>query len=269
MGRESESGANSRERRAGRIASVCLLVVGVAAFIAAVAVISQTKYYPPGTDIGAVLVPHPAKYKLSLGHMGDLTLESFGLFRAPLWEIGIGMLLGSLLNWFFRRTGKSLQANFSLLAMSIVILFCVWQGYIIFSPEIASKEIALQIKQVYKPGETIVINGVYETGSDLNFYTGIQVHVLNGVAGDLWFGSFWPDAPHVYETDDSLVQLWNGPNRVYLFTPEYLKERALKNLDPSTVYVFARRGGKTVYTNRPVEAAQSEFAAPALAAHPL
>ena len=37
-----------------------------------------------------------------------------------------------------------------MLAMSIVILFCVWQGYIIFSPEIASKEIALAIKQVYQ-----------------------------------------------------------------------------------------------------------------------
>ena len=269
MGRESESPTDSRERRAGRIASVCLLIIGIAALIATLALLSQTKTYPPGTDIGSVLIPHPAKYKLSLGHMGDLTLESFGLFRAPLWEIGIGMFVGALLNWLFRRRGKSIQANFSLLAMSIVILFCVWQGYIIFSPEIASKEIALAIKQVYQPGETIVINGVYETGSDLNFYTGIQVHVLNGVAGDLWFGSFWPDAPHVYETDESLVKLWNSPNRVYLFTPEYLKDRALKNLDPSTVYEFTRRGGKTVYTNRPIQPAQSTLAAPASATHPL
>lgn len=253
MQRESESSAGSRERRAGRIASVCLLIIGVGAFVATMALLSQTRSFPAGTDIGAVLTPHPARYKLSLGHMGDLTVESFGLFRAPLWEIGVGMLLGSLLNWFFRKRGETVKANFALATMSIVILFCVWQGYIIFSPEIASKEIALAIKQVYKPGETIVINGVYETGSDLNFYTGVQVHVLNGVAGDLWFGSFWPDAPHVYEDDASFVRLWNGPNRVYLFTPEYLKQRALKNLDPSTVYVLTRRGGKVVYTNRPVD----------------
>jgi 4-amino-4-deoxy-L-arabinose transferase-like glycosyltransferase len=255
MQHESASDPGSRERRAGRIASACLLVIGVLAFAATMALLSQTRTFPAGTDIGAVLTPHPAKYKLSLGHMGDLTVESFGLFRAPLWEIGIGMLAGSLLNWFFRRRGQVLRANFAMAAMAVVILFCVWQGYIIFSPEIASKEIALQIKQVYKPGETIVINGVYETGSDLNFYTGIQIHVLNGVAGDLWFGSFWPDAPKVYEDDASFVRLWNGPNRVYLFTPEYLKERALKNLDPSTVYVLTRRGGKVVYTNRPVEGA--------------
>lgn len=252
MQRESESPAGSRERRAGRFASVCLLMIGVAAFAATIALLSQTHPFPAGTDIGAVLTPHPAKYKLSLGHMGDLTVESFGLFRAPLLEIGVGMLVGSLLNWLFRRRGETVTANFALAAMSIVILFCVWQGYIIFSPEIASKQIALEIKQVYQPGETIVINGVYETGSDLNFYTGVQVHVLNGVAGDLWFGSFWPDAPHVYEDDASFMRLWNGPNRVYLFTPEYLKDEALKNLDPSTVYVLTRRGGKVVYSNRPV-----------------
>jgi 4-amino-4-deoxy-L-arabinose transferase-like glycosyltransferase len=257
MQRESESAADSRERRAGRVASLVLVVVGVAAFAATMWLLSQTHSFPAGTDIGAVLTPHPSRYKLSLGHMGDLSVESFGLFRAPLWEIGVGMLVGSLACWFFRRRGDAIKANFALLAMSLVILFCVWQGYIIFSPEIASKEIALEIKKMYQPGETIVINGVYETGSDLNFYTGIQVHVLNGVAGDLRFGSFWPDAPHVYEDDDSFVKLWNAPNRVYLFTPEYLKNRALKNLDPSTIYVLTRRGGKVVYTNRPVPAAEA------------
>ena len=61
----------------------------------------------------------------------------------------------------------------------------------------------------------------------------------------------------MYENDDSFVKLWNGPNRVYLFTPEYLKGRALKNLDPSTIYVLTRRGGKVVYTNRPTNSASS------------
>lgn len=252
MQRESESAADSRERRAGRNAARVLVVIGVATFLATMWLIWQTQPFPAGTDIGAVLTPHPSRYKLSLGHMGDLSVESFGLFRAPLWEIGVGMLVGSLTCWFFRRRNDAIKANLALLALSIVILACVWQGYIIFSPELASKEIALEIKKLYQPGETIVINGVYETGSDLNFYTGIQVHVLNGVAGDLWFGSFWPDAPHVYEDDDSFVKLWTGPNRVYLFTPEYLKNRALKNLDPSTVFVLTRCGGKVVYTNRPV-----------------
>jgi 4-amino-4-deoxy-L-arabinose transferase-like glycosyltransferase len=267
MQRESESEPGSRERRAGRIASGVLVVIGIAAFAATMWLISQTHPFPPGTDIGAVLTPHPSRYKLSLGHMGDLSVESFGLFRAPLWEIGVGMLLGSLLSWFFRRRNRAIAANYALLAMSIVILFCVWQGYRIFSPEIESKEIALEIAKIYQPGETIVINGVYETGSDLNFYTGIQVHVLNGVAGDLWFGSFWPDAPHVYETDDSFVKLWNGPNRVYLFTPEYLKDRALKNLDPSTIYVLTRRGGKVVYTNRPTNTASSATESSSISFH--
>jgi 4-amino-4-deoxy-L-arabinose transferase-like glycosyltransferase len=250
--RERNSMADSSQRRAGRFASALLLVFGVAAFIATMVLISKTHPFPAGTDIGQVLVPHPGRYKLSLGHMGDLTIGAFGLFRAPLWEIGVGFLVGTGLNWFFRRRGNLLAANFALAGMMVVVLFCVWQGYSIFSPELSSKDMALEIKQVYKPGETIVINGVYETGSSLNFYTGLPVHVLNGVAGDLWFGSFWPDAPKVYETNESFVRLWNGPNRVYLFTPEYLKERAFVGIDPATIHEFARRGGKAIYVNQPI-----------------
>jgi hypothetical protein len=96
-----------------------------------------------------------------------------------------------------------------------------------------------------------VINGKYEFGSTLNFYTGIQLHVLNGRDGNLWFGSFFPGAPAIFEDNESFARLWNGPNRVFLFTEDYLKDRAIGTID--TVFVFARQGGKVVLTNRPVE----------------
>jgi hypothetical protein len=39
---------------------------------------------------------------------------------------------------------------------------------------------------------------------------------------------------------------------VFLFTEDYLKDRALQDIDPKIVYVFARQGGKVVLTNHPV-----------------
>jgi hypothetical protein len=95
---ESNSPASSRERRAGRIASTVMLVIGCAVFIATMAILWQAKPFPPGTDLGDVLTQHPGQYKLSLGHMQDLTIESFGMFRRPLWIFGVSLLAGTTLH---------------------------------------------------------------------------------------------------------------------------------------------------------------------------
>src|SRR4029077_2894823 len=251
--RESNSPAASRERRAGRIASTVMLIIGAAVFIATMAILWQAKPFPPGTDLGDVLTQHPGQYKLSLGHMQDLTIESFGMFRAPLWILGLALLAGTTLNWILRRRGQVLKANLALAGMMIAVLFAVYQGYVIFSPVISSKTLALEIKQQYKPGETIVIYHDYEFGSTLNFYTGIPVHMLNGRRADLWFGSFFPDAPQVFEDDESFARLWNSPARVYFFIEESDAEEALRGIDPKTVFVFVRSGGKVILTNHPMQ----------------
>jgi 4-amino-4-deoxy-L-arabinose transferase-like glycosyltransferase len=252
MQREHDSAAGSSERKAGKIASLALLIIGLIGFAAAMSVLAMTHSFPPGTDIGSVLVPHPGQYALSLGHMEDLTIEAFGLFRTPLWLVGFGLLIGTGLNWIFRRRGAPLKGNLALTAMMIVVLFCVHQGFVIFSPEVTSKNIALKIQKEYKPGDTIVINGKYEFGSTLNYYTGIELHVLNGHDGNLWYGSYFPDAPKLFEDNESFTRLWRGEKRVFLFTEDYLKDTALQDVDPKTVYVFARQGGKVVLTNHPV-----------------
>lgn len=249
--RERQSAGESRDRRYGRAASLVLLVLAVIGFAGAMFLLARTHSFPPGTDIGAVLVPHPGSYKLSLGHMGDLTLESFGLFRTPLLLVGLGLLVGAGLNWIFRRRGKPLAGNLALAGMMIVLLFCVHWGLVIFSPELSSKRVALEIQEAWQPGDTIVINGKYEWGSTLNYYTGIRLHMLNGHDGNLWFGSYFPGAPKVFEDNASFERLWNGPNRVFLFTEDFLAGKALADINRSKVFVFARQGGKVVLSNRP------------------
>lgn len=247
--RESNSEPGSRERRAGRIAATAMLVIGMLVFAATMAILSQTKSFPPGTDIGEVLTQHPGEYKLSLGHMQDLTVESLGLFRPALWELGTALLVGTALSWWYRRRVAAMKANLSLTAMMVFVLFAVYQGYVTFAPEISSKGLALAIERVYKPGDTIVIHHDYEFGSTLNFYTGQPVHMLNGKRADLWFGSFFADAPKVFEDDASFARLWSGPNRVFFFSEESQVDEGLGGIDPKSVFVFARSGGKVVLTN--------------------
>jgi 4-amino-4-deoxy-L-arabinose transferase-like glycosyltransferase len=251
--READSPDSSRERRAGRITSGVLLGLGFVVFVAGMSIFSQTHAFPPGTDIGDLLSGQPGNYKLSLGHMQDLTIETFGLFRAPLWEFGAAMLLGTGLNWFFRRRGSPLKGNLALAGMMVAVLLCVYQGFVIFSPVISSKGLALAIQKEYRPGETVVIYHNYEWGSTLNFYPGIQVHVLDGRRADMWFGSFFADAPRIFEDKESFARLWSGPNRVYMFTEESRTDETMEGIDPKSIHIFARSGGKVVLTNQPAE----------------
>jgi 4-amino-4-deoxy-L-arabinose transferase-like glycosyltransferase len=250
--REGESAVGSTERRTGQRASVALVVIGALGFAAAMTMLALTHRFPPGSDIGTVLVSHPGEYKLSLGHMQDLTIESFGLFRTPLLLVGLALLFGTASNWLLRRRGAVTGANLSLVAMMIALLYCVHIGFVIFSPELTSKTMAQQIRDILQPGDTIVINGKYERGSTLNYYTGQQVYVLNGRDGNLWFGSFFPGAPDVFLDDASFARSWSGRSRVFFFTEDYMKDAALSGIDPTSVHLFAQQGGKFVLTNREI-----------------
>jgi 4-amino-4-deoxy-L-arabinose transferase-like glycosyltransferase len=249
--RERAASAASQERKAGQTASTILFVFGILGFAAAVAMLVMTHPFPPGTDIGTVLTPHPAQYKLSLGHMQDLTIDAFGLFRGPMLLVGLALLAGTGANWLLRRRAKLLLANLAVAAMMVAVLFCVHWGYVIFSPELTSKSMALQIKAALRPQDKIVVNGKYEVGSTLNYYTGVQLCVLNGHDGNLWFGSYFPGAPNIFLDDQSFALLWIGPDRVFLFTEDDVQDKALRDLRANTVFVFAREGGKTIFTNRP------------------
>jgi 4-amino-4-deoxy-L-arabinose transferase-like glycosyltransferase len=248
---ERSSTVASAPRKAGQTASAILFGIGIFTFAGAMAMLAFTHPFPPGTDIGTVLTPHPGQYKLSLGHMQDLTFDALGLFRGPLLLVGLALLVGTGLNWLLRRRGAAIAANLAIAAMMVVVLFCVHRGYVIFSPELTSKTMALQIKNNHlQPDDKIIINGKFELGSTLNYYTGAELYVLNGRDGNLWFGSFFPGAPDIFLDDQSFARLWNGPNRVFLFTEDYVQDQALRDLNHNTVFVFAHQGGKTIFTNR-------------------
>ena len=251
LGYESSPGDRSQARRAGRRISAALFAAGVAGFAVAETLYFLAKPAAPGTQISDLLIDRPGTYTLSMGHLRDLTLQSLGIFRTPLWQIGVVLLLGTGLAWWFRRRGSSYKSNLSLGAMMVGVLFCVHQGYVIFSPELSSKPLALAIRQQYAPGDVIVLNGPYAWGSTLNFYTGAPVHILGSNRNDLWFGSLFSDAPPVFEDAASLTQLWKGQSRVFLFTKAFNKQNALSQIDPGRVFLLARQGNKMVFTNHP------------------
>jgi len=249
---ERESRADSRHRRDGRISSTILLAVGVIIAVVGFALLFFSKAPAPGTDLSDLLKKNPQDYALSFGHFLDLTPQAMGAFRGPLFGFSLAFLSGALANWIFRRRRRTVAGNLALAVMAAVLLVCVHMAFGIFSPIISSKDLAMAIRQQYKPGDQIVVTGLYENASTLNFYTGIPLHSLHDPGGNMWYGTQFPGAPKVWETKESLVQMWNGPQRVFLWTDQEDPE-ALRGL---STFVIARRGGKTVLSNQPIQTRQ-------------
>jgi 4-amino-4-deoxy-L-arabinose transferase-like glycosyltransferase len=249
--RERASFAESRERRNGRISSAILLVVGLTIAVVGFALLLFSTAPAPGTDLSDLLRKNPQDYALSFGHFLDLTPQAMGAFRVPLFWFSLAFLVGTLANWIFRRRGRAGSGNVALVAMMVVVLACVRIAFGIFSPILSSKDLASAIREQYRPGDQIVVIGLYENASTLNFYTGIPLHSLRTPGGNMWYGTQFPGAPRVFETQASFVDMWQGPQRVFLWAEED-NPPALRGL-PS--YIVAQRGGKIIFSNRPAPAA--------------
>ncbi len=203
----------------------------------------------PGTDISTLLESNPSLYNLSLGHIFDLTSEAMGLFRAPLAGVAISMIAAGWGSLLLRRSGRTFAANLTLAAAMVLALTCAHEGLCRFYPIMGSERLAEAINDVRTPADLIVLDGELTSGSTLIFYTQQQVHLVNGRVNGPWYGSFWPDAPQVFETEDSLHRLWAGPQRIFLFTYDAAaRSKDLELFGP--VHMLAASGGKTVLTNR-------------------
>jgi 4-amino-4-deoxy-L-arabinose transferase-like glycosyltransferase len=233
------------------------LTAAVALFFAVTA-----PHTDPHTDI-ATLLAHGGEYDLSLGHLFDLTGAAMGLFRAPLIFFGLSMITIGPLTYLLRRSGRTFAANLSLAAAATGLLLCMHAGLVRFYPTLGSKGLAeaiiaaqrnstcnLQPATCNSSTDLILIDGELTAGSTLLFYTQQPVHLVNGRINGPWYGSFWPDAPSIFETDASLDQLWSGPRRIFLLTyhPD-VRTPDLSRFAP--VHVLSSAGGKSILTNQP------------------
>jgi 4-amino-4-deoxy-L-arabinose transferase-like glycosyltransferase len=246
LARESSSAATDSDRRAGRISATILFAFGVIAFVAGMHLLSISHLPTPGADLADLLKKNPQDYDLSLGHVLDLTPRALGAFRAPLLGASLALLLGTALNWILRRRSRPAEGNIALALMMVGLFACVHSSFSTFSPVLSSYKLAVAIRQHFRPGDLIVVDGEYHQASTLNFYTGYPLRVLHEPSGNLWYGSKFPDAPHVFETPESFATLWAGPAQVFLWTDQ----DDPKELHGKQSFLLARVGGKSILTNR-------------------
>jgi hypothetical protein len=217
--------------------------------VAAVAVLTlfalSWKLPTPG-DISAALSSNPGAYKLSLGHMEDLTIASFAYLRLPLLVAALAFGLGAA--GTFRATGQ--RAFLAIVLMAIVFFQAARIAMARFDPFLSSRPLAEAL--LLAPAGKLIVDHHYYTFSSIFFYTNRTALLLNGRFNNLVYGSYAPGAPNVFIDDAQWKGLWTQPDRYYLVITQQAAARLNALVAPQMLTLVAQSGGKLLLTNHPV-----------------
>lgn len=245
MALDSEPSTSPR-RSFVRYGTRTLCFITAVCAIATLAILTHVRNIPAPGDVSQALVAHPANYKLSLGHMTDLTLDSFAYLRIPLAVAAVAFLVGAL--GTFRARG---QRAFLAAALMMVIFFQAARlALVVFDPYMSSRPLANAL--LHSPVGDLIIEHHYYTFSSVVFYTDRSALLLNGRRQNLEYGSYAPGAPDPFISDTDFARLWSQPQRYYIVTTNKALDR-LRGLAGSNPFVLVlESGGKSLYTNQPL-----------------
>jgi hypothetical protein len=223
-------------------------VAGIAG-LACLAILIAVQHVPTPGDITAALSVHPNAYKLSLGHMEDLTVDSFAYLRVPLIIAGAGFLLGAL-GALMTRSARSYPRVYLAAALMMVVFFQAARlAMVKFDPLLSSRDFATAILE--DPPGQIILDHSYYWFSSIPFDTNRPVLLLNGRWNNLEYGSNAPGAPDVFLDDGKLKTLWSQPQRYYLVARANQTQRFNDLLGQNNIEILGRSGGKLLMTNLP------------------
>ncbi len=209
-----------------------------------------SRHIPYVADIGTVLSHNLKNDTLSMSHALDLTGSSFAALRLPSALAAVALLVFSLLALGLRMRRRHYAATWTIALGMGLLLFASHLALRRFGPYLSSKNLAMVIAKYAKPTDKVMIYGDQAFGSSLLFYLQRRVDLVNGNTTSMWFGSTFPDAPHIFLNDTELKQAWYSPHRVFLFVPPQHVMKVEKLL-PTERYQLAESSGKVVYSNRP------------------
>lgn len=225
--------------------AVLTALAGIAAATAITILLLIRNVATPG-DIFTALTSHPSAYTLSLGHMEDLTLQSFAYLRTPLLLAAIAFLIGAI--GTFRAPAR--RAFVCVTLMMMLFFQAARLALITFDPDLSSKTLAEAI--LHSPDGKLIVDRHYYAYSSVFFYTNRTGLLLNGRRLNLSYGSYAPGAPDPFIDDAQFKELWSTPQRYYLVA----SDAALQRLEPlvgrDNLNIVAAEGGKFLATNLPL-----------------
>jgi hypothetical protein len=188
-----------------------------------------------------------------------LTLNAFAYLKLPL---GLAALAfgGCALALVFSRNNT--RRTVLVVAVSMIVFFQAARIALVrFDSYLGSYPLAVRLQQS-PPGQLIEADAYYAFSS-VFFYTNRTALLLNGRINNLEYGSYAPDAPHVFIDDSRFVSLWSGDSRCYLLAYGEDMPHLEQLVGQSNLHVVAENAGNYLLTNQPLLSRVSLGEAPA------
>lgn len=212
-------------------------------------------------DISTLLKTHPNDfYRLSMGHLFDLTPQAFADLRTPALMAAACFSVGFVAAWLVGRTRRVVISTVVLAATMAVFIFAANLAYAVFEPHMSSRPLAVEILKHLRTGDQIAVYGEFDPASSVSFYTHRQLLIWNGRYNNLELGSHYPDAPKIFFTDQNFPAIWRSPVRVFLVVPQEQRKAAYQRLEKNRTWLVMESGGKAVYVNQPLAPGQPSLA---------
>jgi 4-amino-4-deoxy-L-arabinose transferase-like glycosyltransferase len=258
-----ELGATQSRRTNVRAAGL-LALLGLTGAAYCLYLIARSPTPAPDVELASILRRSPANYALSFGHFLDLNVQAMAGFRLPLALTAVAFGLGLPVAWYLRLPRRDtehektyiLAANLATAATAFGFLFAAHLALRRFAPVLGSQQLAAAIAPQLQLADSrnsdlIVVHQEYEFASALAFYLRRDdLHILEGRSSNLWYGSFFSDAPPIFETSQTIAQRWRGRQRIFLWQDLANNPSPLPQM-PGPIYVIARSGGKEIVSNQP------------------
>jgi hypothetical protein len=229
-----------------RLGTRVLCAVAILAAIATFGIFVAVRHLPAPGDISQALSHHPGAYKLSLGHLLDLTLDSFAYLRLPLVVATIAFLAGAVgtSRWLGHR------AFLATALMMMLFFHAARLALVVFDPYLSSRPLAEAILK--SSAGKLIVDHHYYTFSPVFFYTDRTAWLLNSRYYNMEYGSYAPGAPEVFINDAQFKNLWLQPERFYVVADHNAFQRFENLVGVEHLHSVAASGGKVLLTNEPV-----------------
>jgi 4-amino-4-deoxy-L-arabinose transferase-like glycosyltransferase len=236
----------TRESRILRFGNGGLTIICAVAFLGAVSILVAVRHVATPGDISQALSYNPSAYKLSLGHMEDLTLNSFAYLRLPLAVAAVAFLIGSVGTLPRFRKGS----YFAIAVMMVVFFHAARLAMVTFDPYLSSRPMVKVLDQA--PQGDLIIDHHYFWYSSVFFYTNRTALLLNGRFFGLVYGSYAPTSANPFIDNTQLQHLWRTPARYYLFAKATQLDDLASILGRDQLISVCASGGKVLLTNHPI-----------------
>jgi hypothetical protein len=236
------------------ISHAIFAVVGVAVAAMLSYGLWASRHLPYVSDIGALLAHRDVGgYSLSMSHFFDLTGPSFAALRLPAILAALAFLVGPSVAWWMRVHRQHLRATFTTAITAAMFLVAAHIAYVRFQPMMSSRAMADTINRIAAPEDVLMLYGDQSYGSSIVFYTQRQAYLVDGRSTSMLWGSYYPDAPHIFLDDAQLLAMWGHGPRKFLFVPpdNGYREHVAALLSKRT-YLVQEVSDKELLTDRPL-----------------